>query len=345
MIDTLKAIWNRTSRPKLPLIWRIILVPVDIYAGVFLIYFLLRAISREALWPVALINVFLHWVLPPALILLIIMLLARRWRRSTQWGVLSLVYLFLYGGLFLPSLPAQACNTPCQPLRVMEFNIGETLIEEDAFTTMLESSDADIIGLIEVAPEQEPLLIALQETYPYYAIGGRKALLSRFPVQKSEVVNVVWEHYPAFLVADLDVNGSELQVILFQNHVPRLGDYVGEFAYHTWRGGENLSLDYGQPQMPTLILADLNGTDQNADVRTLYRTGYRDAFRAVGWGYGLTFPAHRQGWRNLDIPPVIRIDYILMSDHFRAVEARVGADTADSDHRPVLADLYFYPDP
>lgn len=63
-----------------------------------------------------------------------------------------------------------------------------------------------------------------------------------------------------------------------------------------------------------------------------------DSFREAGVGLGTSWPVSRMRGLPWFIPPLIRIDYIWHSDHFRAVMAQQGPERG-SDHLPVLATL------
>jgi endonuclease/exonuclease/phosphatase (EEP) superfamily protein YafD len=86
---------------------------------------------------------------------------------------------------------------------------------------------------------------------------------------------------------------------------------------------------------PGIMLGDFNTTDQSDLYKLVQDTGLTDAFRAVGWGFGLTWPVH---FGRANTPPLVRIDYIWFTKHFGAVDAWVGPQTG-ADHLPVLAEL------
>src|SRR5690606_23433143 len=76
--------------------------------------------------------------------------------------------------------------------------------------------------------------------------------------------------------------------------------------------------------LPFLVCGDLNSTPANWVYGHIAR-GLQDSFRAKGEGWGMTFPAT---W------PLVRIDYVLASPHWRVHRAFV-YDGLSSDHRPV----------
>ena len=83
-----------------------------------------------------------------------------------------------------------------------------------------------------------------------------------------------------------------------------------------------------QEPLPFLVCGDFNSTPANW-VYGHIAHGLQDSFRARGEGWGMTFPAR---W------PLVRIDYVLASPHWRVHRAFV-YDGLSSDHRPVIAEL------
>lgn len=80
--------------------------------------------------------------------------------------------------------------------------------------------------------------------------------------------------------------------------------------------------------LPVIVAGDFNATADNWAFRQLAR-GKRDAFATSGRGWGGTYHAER---------PLFRIDFVLHSPEFQAVEAYVPV-ASFSDHRPLVARL------
>src|SRR5262249_43470758 len=125
---------------------------------------------------------------------------------------------------------------------------------------------------------------------------------------------------PGFLEAQVDVNGTRVRV--FDTHT----DYRGDPAVRTRQVAEMLAI-IGDPATPTLVMGDLNAPPTAPELRPLLQR-LHDAWMAPEQE-GLTYPSDK---------PVKRIDYVLVSNHFRARSASVPATEA-SDHRPVVVDL------
>lgn len=79
---------------------------------------------------------------------------------------------------------------------------------------------------------------------------------------------------------------------------------------------------------PTLVVGDFNLVRESAVFRRDWGA-WRDAFSAVGLGYGHTWSSSWYG---------LRIDHVLSDDSWRVRASRVGPDLG-SDHRPLITDL------
>jgi endonuclease/exonuclease/phosphatase (EEP) superfamily protein YafD len=88
---------------------------------------------------------------------------------------------------------------------------------------------------------------------------------------------------------------------------------------------------------PLIMMGDFNVSDRHPHYRLL-RSSVNDAYRKVGRGFGLTFPNAHVRLGRLEVPPLIRIDYVFHNDAIEATAAHTAADPV-SDHRAVVADL------
>ena len=90
---------------------------------------------------------------------------------------------------------------------------------------------------------------------------------------------------------------------------------------------------------PVVVAGDLNSTDKS-EVYAILSAHLTDAHRAVGWGFGHTFPAYAGSYRGIPIVPrQMRIDIVFASDEFVPLHSRIGSTYGESDHLPVLAEL------
>lgn len=156
------------------------------------------------------------------------------------------------------------------------------------------------------------------------------ALLSRFPVtgfRNHSITRLSTQQpgsapspAPGFLEATVSVHGVAVRV--FNTHL----DYRADPSVRVTQVSEMLAI-IGKAGQPTLVFGDMNATPDAAELQPLF--GVLDDAWKSGTGPGESYPAKA---------PAKRIDYVLLSRHFRASTARV-VSTEASDHRPVVADL------
>jgi endonuclease/exonuclease/phosphatase family metal-dependent hydrolase len=234
-------------------------------------------------------------------------------------------------------------------LRVMTYNIQSGGGNLDA-TAAIRAQSPDVVGLQEVdvhwaersgfADQASALGARLGMTVRFahiYALsadaaGGPArefgvALLSRYRVTSwrndtltrlsTQVPNATPAPAPGLLEATLDVRGTPVRV--FVTHL----DYRADPAVRATQAAEMAAYLDARPAEPTLVLGDLNATPDAPELRPLLAR-----LRAVP-APAPTYPAES---------PTKRIDYVLVSPHFRVRRASV-PDTRASDHRPVVAEL------
>lgn len=97
--------------------------------------------------------------------------------------------------------------------------------------------------------------------------------------------------------------------------------------------GARLVAEAAQEYGPFLLTGDLNAPAASSAYHALLGIDLVDAFAAAGRGYGYTY-GHTLGLRH----SYLRLDYILVSPHWRVRGCEVGG-AGGSDHRPVIADL------
>ena len=245
-----------------------------------------------------------------------------------------------------------ALPAPPAALTVMTYNVGNGLAGPDRLVGALLASDADLIGLQELAgPQAAAIREGLAGAYPHQVLHptgfSGKGLLSRFPILVREQLHL----YPAR--PDLHVRvaalGREVTVVVAHPPPPRV----------RWRG---LVFDpraaaqiaalarLAAAHRPAILVGDFNMTARNAVYALLRRGGLFDAFQAAGRGRGGTLPRRlghstrvnlRPGWPARGLPgllPLARVDYIWHTADLAPLDCWVGED-AGSDHLPVLAEL------
>jgi endonuclease/exonuclease/phosphatase (EEP) superfamily protein YafD len=327
---------HRKPRRHWPL--RLLLTIADLYAIALAVYFVLRLLFGDRLWPVALVGVFLPWLLLPALLLFPAMLLLRRWPAAALQGLNVAAFLWLFGGLFLPQFPPPIHG---QHLTVMAYNVFNGRAAPQDLVALIRSTDADIVAVTELAEGQAAVLEKdLREQYPYQVLYGDGmpglGLLSRYPIQEHvryEPPGYSWPYLRATLQITNATSPFTCTIIVAHLPSPSL-DRHGYHIHPAAAGQVAAVVALAQAGQPALVLGDFNMADQSDNYRLLTDAGLTDAFRAAGWGLGATYPVHQ-----LSAPfPLVRIDYVWYTAPFQASRAWVGPD-AGSNHLPVLAEL------
>ncbi len=341
---------------------QIVIAAVDLYLAVSLLYLAARLAGVDAAAGlVALMTEFLHLFLLTSLPVIIITLVARSYRRAAILSLHGIAFIWLFGVLFLPQ-PTPACLNDCQPIDVLTFNIVAGRMPDADLRATLLASGAEVIALQEVGMGQQAFLEAyLAEAYPHQShrtndIGSeiRLAVLSIYPIVDTALYADPATGLPSVMTANLNVNGRVLRVI----NVHAAPSQINTDGY-TFRAHSALQLAAeiaaATPDIPIVLLGDFNTTDQSSAYGYLIDAGLSDAFRAAGSGFSPTYPApgfdaprwlhasEDTGYKTgeVTIPPVVRIDHVLHSEHFEAVNAMRGTETS-SDHYPVQVSLHWY---
>jgi vancomycin resistance protein VanJ len=335
-----------SNSKKLPLalcqrLRRLFLAAVDLYAALLVFYFLLRIVFGDRLWPVALFSTFLHYALLPAFVLLPVILRVRRWPTAVMVAIGVTAFLWLFGGLFFPQLSAPAHSGI---LTVMTYNVANDSIAPNDLVSVLRASGADIIALQELSGEQAVAIERdLGDLYPHQALHGYgilgNGLLSRYSILEEELFYLEAHRLPHLrTVVAVDREGwdqGEVDVTVIVAHPPPPGIGRLRYSVNPHAALEITSLaQMSTTGGPSILMGDFNMVDQSDNYHILADAGLKDAFRAVGWGFGATWPAHKME----PLWPIFRLDYIWYSTHIQAVRAWVGQGTG-SDHLPVFAEL------
>lgn len=241
-------------------------------------------------------------------------------------------------------------------LRVMTYNIRSGNGDLGGTAAAIRAQRPDVVALQEVdvqwatrsdfADEATELgrRLGMQVRFaPIYVIpdsGATKparefgvAVLSRYPVTafrndtltrlSTQAENPVPTPMPGLLDATLDVRGIVVHVL--DTHL----DYRRDPAVRATQAREMIARV--DTTVPTLVFGDMNAAPGAPELQPLL-TLLHDAWPAAN-GSGFTYPAEA---------PTERIDYVLISSHFRVRDASVPVTEA-SDHRPVVVDLLLVP--
>ncbi len=328
--------------------WNLILAAVLLYGTGVSVYWAARLIVGERWGWIAFANNFVFWWALGGLIAASIAACSRR-----RWGLIALQlpgiagFVIGYAPLLLPpNTPAAADAGPV--LTVATYNMIASTSNPQRVLDVVTGLDADVIGLEELGPTHAALIeTSLSAAYPYQALYPKLpvhgvGLLSRYPILSQELI----PPYPdsmLYLRATLDVDGTPITV--YVAHPPPPRQFISPLTYDDSRRDAEIAIlidrylahDTG----PVIVLGDFNMTDQSDSYRRMDRL-FDDAFRAVGWGLGFTFPDQIRSSLRI-FPRLIRIDYVWYNTYFSARTAKVGRDSGTSDHRPVVAQLALKP--
>ena len=298
--------------------------------------------SREQYWPVALLVMFSHWWMLPALALFPLALFAR-WRSNAfSLGVVALSFLWIYGAFLLPA-PAQPASRPNR-LTVATINTGGYRGNPEEIADTILRTQADLVTLQEIVDAyvdevQERTL----ERYPYQVYRGGRALLGVAPIQDAEFVDVDNDPSRPHLFARVQMEGRSFRVVAAHTHPPVSVPLLYGRRYQPHPQSASMAEALGKLTLasgePAILLGDLNFPMRSTGYLALRGLGLHDAYRRAGrgWSTGATWP---EGIERFGIvaEPFIRLDYVWHTGHFTAIDAYVGQPFV-SDHRPVIATL------
>ncbi len=300
---------------------------------VLILYF----VTGQRFLVITAISDFIHLLLIANLLVLPFVALSRYRLVWAAWFLPGLLALGVwYGPHFLPKFPPAP---PDDTLSVIAYNSSGVGLE--AGSAGLDGArevygafeaEADIVGVQEFANHR---LLALETLYPHIVEAHGLAILSRLPIEESQILYRGTNRDAQALVAlrAVVVVGAE-RVNVYSFHPQRPTISVRPLVYDpTMRGlqtramAEVLADDDG----PVIVMCDCNTGERSADYGQL-AAHLRDSWRTGGWGWGFTAPD------NNALPALIRSDYVWHSDHWQVHEAQV-LEIGRSDHKPVLVQM------
>lgn len=230
--------------------------------------------------------------------------------------------------------PPEAAHAP--RLRVASANIRFPSRDSTALGEELAACGADVLVLQELSPEHLTMLKAAGafDRYSWSYVDARPGsfgagIWSRYPLSSGET----W--MPGGLPevrATIDVEGTP--VTIFDAHVkaPMRRRWIP--IWKTQLAAFAEAVREARRAGPVVVAGDFNSTYGHEPFRRFLRdAGLRDAHVDAGRGLATTWP---RGGRVM--PPLFRIDHVLVSDGLAVLAAREGRGQT-SDHRPVYADL------
>ncbi len=323
------------------------------YGLIMIAFLLLRLVIGDRFWLIGGLSNFTFYCFLPLIPLLILTFPAR-----AKWGLLTTIPLLvvavaLFGGYFAPKNVPPPTGETITILTLNIYRSNNTLLETQNY---LRDVKADFVLLQEMPARQTlPLLYGMSDVYPYQS--------SRAGVDATSS-NILLSRYPILTVEDLqqpnDRHTQQRYIVLYQEQQialynidlalpvgpPRLsliGGFIGDFAFgydDRQRNEEirRLVERIQQQPLPFIVAGDFAMTDQTSIYREVAQT-MRDSFREVGRGLGGSWPVGEiEGILPKFVPPLLRVEYVWHSNHFRPIEASLGQKIG-SDHLPVIATL------
>lgn len=257
---------------------------------------------------------FLPWL---GLLSVILLVPAIRSRSILAWAS-WLVPVILWCILFIPAaLPQTAqATTSANSFTVVTQNLRAKQSALSANSSLL-MQKAELLALQELPAS--PLPSNLDEVYPYRARGGSVALLSKFPILESQLLQLEGMSWSRSLHATVQTPGGNISVYVVHAASVRPGEFAGRDA---------MLADLNQriaedPAERILALGDFNAASTDRVLAPLQ--AQMNGVLASGGGFGFTWPASF---------PVTRPDHILNKG--MSIGKATVLEPIGSDHRGLL---------
>jgi vancomycin resistance protein VanJ len=245
---------------------------------------------------------------------------AMRLRPALATGAAALA---LYGFWTFAHTFHEGCDgTGSSDLRVVLWNVNHLRRGMDAVAAQLETTGADVIGLVEASHPSPKHLAFWRARFPGHTVllpGGGLVLLVRGNVLSTQMRELIG--ISRLLIADLEIDGAPLRVALADlDASPRFDKRaLLQSTFDSATGGES---------SPTIVMGDFNTPIESLWFRPV-RGKYVHAFEKAGSGFLATWPSDR---------PLLAIDHIWAGWGLTATCARLEA-TPLSDHSLFRADF------
>ncbi|MGC8878451.1 MAG: endonuclease/exonuclease/phosphatase family protein [Anaerolineae bacterium] len=292
--------------------------------------------------PVRVGNYFAPWLMIGAFVALTIAILGRRRWLWRVFLVLCLIFVVRFWPVLLPHLDGNsaAANASTGSLRVMTFNVHYANEDVAGVARLIHAEAPDLIAFQEFTqPFAGRLISELAPEYPYALLDHgewpRLGLISCYPLTVLPTPSDAWRTQAARWAT------PEGEVIVWNVHSsPSVGQRGWERQRQTFRA---IAREVKAASGPVIVLGDFNTTDQAQNYQLLAKQ-LTDVHRAVGWGFGFTFPGRwRDPWplpiHKVPLVPILRIDHIFVSQHWLPEAIHVVPEGPGSDHLPVVATL------
>lgn len=307
------------------------------------LYVILRFTLGDGIWWLSLLNTFAFLLFIPLPLALLGAWLQKT--RSLRWLSVALVAVALvwFGQYFLPKTPRAA---PGEPIKVLTYNMQA---KDEGLESFLQDTQPDIVFLQEISSTLATSE-SMSDLYPYQFAQAEEwgnKVLSKHPIIKAENLQGFGSSLPQRL--ELDINGKAIAV--YNIHLtwpignPRLNvRFLPGFIAKAISGFDDsqrnaqidLLIEYLEKEpLPYLVAGDFNVSQYSATYGKLAKVA-GDSFREVETGFGNSWPATMQS--GLNLPPLLRLDYVWHSVHF-APQSVKREEALAGDHFPLTAQL------
>ena len=326
--------------PRRPALWRRLPVAVALVMTALTLVLVLWAVLVPSRTGVAgLMAIALPYTLVVAAVAGVVALLTRGRRGAFLLALAASLVVTVaprVTGLLPSSARAVAPVTPGTPtVHLVTYN---TLVFDRSPVDRLRAALVDrapaIVALQELSQERAAALDAdpeIRRLFPYRqmritgAFGGL-SLLSSYPVAIAPAIDGV-----SLIEATADIDGHPLAVLAAHAMLPlRMAPFPFQPA-----GRDEMLAAYRSRMLartasgdPTVLMGDLNTTDRELVFRDL-ADGFTDVHATIGSGLGHTWGLPPTPLR---LPPLLRIDHVLLSPDLAPLDIEVTCGVSDSDH-------------
>lgn len=314
---------------------RFIIFLIWIFAVWMILWNGLRIWPGEQIWAIAMVNYFAPWF---ALLLILLAIFAGLINERLLSGFLLVAFTLIVLHFIPYFAPPASVSNLDKPLKVMSFNVFQRNSDVEALIKIIHEHDPDIVALQEVTPEiGDQLVSQLSDRYSYHTLdllGDEmgQGLMSRYPIQQ---LSAMPDYH--FQTAIVDTPLESIRI--FNIHSPTLFPFSWKEHWQIQKSFfEGILAEINKVDGPKIVLGDFNTTPLT-ELHTLLTGDLSDTHIESGWGFGFSYPARPK--LGIRLPtPLLRIDYILISEHFTSANTQVLKESGDSDHRPVKTELF-----
>jgi vancomycin resistance protein VanJ len=321
-----------------------------VYLVFLALWLALHLAAGDRFGHLALVNLLAVYLFLPLPVILLASVICRRTSVVAGGLMAALIFLYLWGGLFVPRAAEASNQTPA--LTVMTYNV---LARHNHTQPILETIRAEQPDVVFIQELNTQLAGALQQElgreYPYQvleAVDHPRGIgtISKYPLRDiGERSSLAWMGGPQVL--EMHWQGRTITLVNFHMLAIQHLDSPQGLSQNFWiRAAEAQALvQIAQQHDPAILGGDANSTPLSQAHRIL-SNGLTDTWRQAGFGLGHTFPGSTIpgsdrpkifGWY---VPQwLARIDYIFASREWQTTSARVARFDGVSDHRGVVATL------